>query len=25
LCLFAIRKVGQRKALSGQRKFWLGF
>jgi len=25
LCLFAIRKVGQRKALSGQRKFWLDF
>ena len=25
LCLFAIRKVGQRKTLSSQRKFWLGF
>jgi len=25
LCLFAIRKVGQRKTLSGQRKFWFGF
>ena len=25
LCLFAIRKVGQRKALSSQRKIWLGF
>jgi hypothetical protein len=25
LCLFAIRKVGQRKTLSGQRKIWLGF
>jgi hypothetical protein len=23
--LFAIRKVGQRKTLSSQRKFWLGF
>jgi hypothetical protein len=25
LCLFAIRKVGQRKTLSSQRKIWLGF
>jgi hypothetical protein len=25
LCLFAIRKVGQRKTLSSQRKNWLGF
>jgi hypothetical protein len=25
LCLFAIRKVGQRKTLSRQRKIWLGF
>ena len=25
LCLFAIRKVGQRKTLSNQRKIWLGF
>jgi hypothetical protein len=24
-CLFAIRKVGQRKTLSSQRKIWLGF
>ena len=23
-CLFAIRKVGQRKTLSSQRKIWLG-
>jgi len=25
MCLFAIRKVGQRKILSRQRKIWLGF
>jgi hypothetical protein len=25
LCLFAIRKFGQRKTLSNQRKIWLGF
>jgi hypothetical protein len=25
LCLFTIRKVGQRKTLSSQRKIWLGF
>jgi len=25
LCLFVIRKVGQRKTLSGQRKVWFGF
>jgi hypothetical protein len=25
LCLFAIRKGGQRKTLSSQRKIWLGF
>jgi hypothetical protein len=25
MCLFAIRKVGQRKKVSGQRKIWLGF
>jgi hypothetical protein len=25
LCLFAIRKVGQRKTLSSQGKIWLGF
>jgi len=25
LCLFAIRKVGQRKTLSSQWKIWLGF
>jgi hypothetical protein len=25
MCLFAIRKVGQRKTLSGQRKIWFGF
>jgi hypothetical protein len=25
LCLFAIRKVGQWKTLSGQRKIWFGF
>jgi hypothetical protein len=25
VCLFVIRKVGQRKTLSGQRKIWLGF
>jgi len=25
LCLFANRKVGQRKTLSSQRKIWLGF
>jgi hypothetical protein len=25
LCLFAIRKVGQRKTLFSQRKIWLGF
>jgi len=25
LCLFAIRKVGQRKTLSSQKKIWLGF
>jgi hypothetical protein len=24
-CLFIIRKVGQRKTLSSQRKSWLGF
>jgi hypothetical protein len=24
-CLFAIRKVGQRKTLSNQRKIWFGF
>jgi hypothetical protein len=24
-CLFAIRKVGQQKILSSQRKIWLGF
>jgi hypothetical protein len=24
-CLFAIRKVGQRKTLSSQRKIWLDF
>ena len=24
-CLFAIRKVGQRKTLSSKRKIWLGF
>jgi hypothetical protein len=25
MCLFVIRKVGQRKTLSGQRKIWFGF
>jgi hypothetical protein len=25
LCLFVIRKVGQRKTLSSQKKIWLGF
>jgi hypothetical protein len=25
MCLFAIKKVGQRKILSSQRKIWLGF
>jgi len=25
MCLFVIRKVGQRKILSSQRKIWLGF
>jgi len=25
MCLFSIRKVGQRKTLSSQRKIWLGF
>jgi hypothetical protein len=25
LCLFVIRKVGQRKTLSGQRKIWFSF
>jgi hypothetical protein len=25
LCLFAVRKVGQRKTLYSQRKIWLGF
>jgi len=25
MCLFDIRKVGQRKTLSNQRKIWLGF
>jgi hypothetical protein len=25
MCLFAIRKVGQQKTLSSQRKIWLGF
>ena len=25
ICLFVIRKVGQRKTLSSQRKIWLGF
>jgi len=25
MCLFAIRKVGQRKTLSNQKKIWLGF
>jgi hypothetical protein len=25
MCLFAIRKVGQRKTLSSQRKIWLSF
>jgi hypothetical protein len=25
LCLFATRKVGQRKTLSSQRKIWFGF
>jgi len=25
MCLFVIRKVGQRKTLSSQRKIWLGF
>jgi hypothetical protein len=24
-CLFIIRKVGQRKTLSSQKKIWLGF
>jgi hypothetical protein len=24
MCLFAIRKVGQRKTLSSQRKIWFG-
>jgi len=25
MCLFAIRKVGQRKTLSSQRKIWFDF
>jgi hypothetical protein len=25
MCLFDIRKVGQRKTLSSQRKIWFGF
>jgi hypothetical protein len=25
MCLFAIRKVGQRKTLFNQRKIWFGF
>jgi hypothetical protein len=25
MCLFVIRKVGQRKTLSSQRKIWFGF
>jgi hypothetical protein len=25
MCLFVIRKVGQRKTLFNQRKIWLGF
>jgi hypothetical protein len=25
MCLFAIRKIGQRKTLSSQRKIWFGF
>ena len=25
MCLFAIKKVGQRKTLSSQRKMWFGF
>jgi hypothetical protein len=25
LCLFAIRKIGQQKTLSSQRKIWLDF
>jgi len=25
MCLFAIRKVGQQKTLSNQKKIWLGF
>jgi hypothetical protein len=25
MCLFVIRKVGQRKTLFSQRKIWLGF
>jgi hypothetical protein len=25
LCLFAVRKIGQRKTLSSKRKIWLGF
>jgi len=25
ICLFAIKKFGQRKILSSQRKIWLGF
>jgi hypothetical protein len=25
MCLFAIRKVGQRKTLFNQKKIWLGF
>jgi hypothetical protein len=25
LCLFAIRKIGQWKTLSGQSKIWFGF
>ena len=25
MCLFAFRKVGQRKTLSNQKKIWLGF
>jgi len=25
ICLFAIKKVNQRKTLSSQRKIWLGF
>jgi len=25
MCLFVIKKVGQRKTVSSQRKIWLGF